>query len=317
MMQAVVLDEAGAYRLEDRPEPVPGPGEVAIRVAYAGVQWGDVLLRDGHFGVERPFVPGFEVAGSITRVGEGVEPSRVGEKVVALLDGGGYAEVAVVAAARAVGVGGLPLRDAAALGWAAPTAYDLVAEVGRVREGERVLVHAAAGGVGTYAVQFARAAGAGQVVGVVGGAERAAYAKGFGYDRLVLRGDFPAVVEEERFDVILDPVGAATRTANLGLLAPHGRLAVYGNIAGFEDVAVSANELLMRGLTVGAYNSSALVHTRPERVARTMRKVLAGLADGVVRVDVGAEVPLAGVGPAVAALASGGGSLGRTLVRVA
>jgi NADPH:quinone reductase len=317
VVKAVVLDEAGAYHLDERPEPVPGAGEVAVRVAYAGVQWGDVLLRDGHFPVPRPFVPGFEAAGRIVGVGEGVPAERLGEEVVALVDGGAFAEVVVAAGARVVGVGANTLREAAGLGWAAPTAYDLVRQVGRVRAGERVLVHAAAGGVGTYAVQFATTAGAGEVVGVVGSPERAAYAEGFGYDRVVLREDFPGALGGERFDVVLDPVGAATRTANLALLAPHGRLAVYGNLAGFDPVEVPVNELLMRGLTVAAYNSSTLIRTHPERIAGTVRSVLDLLAAGGVRVDVGAEFALGEVGEAVSAMASGGGVPGRTLVRVA
>lgn len=316
MMKAVVLDEAGAYRLEERHEPVPGPGEVAVRVAYAGVQWGDVLLRDGHFPGPRPVVPGFEAAGRIVGVGEGGAGARVGEEVVALVDGGAFAEVVVVPEARVVEVGVNGLREAAGLGWAAPTAYDLVQQVGRVRVGDKVLVHAAAGGVGTYAAQFAVMAGAGEVVGVAGSPERAAYAKGFGYDRVVLREDFPDALGGEQFDVVLDPVGGAARTANLALLAPHGRLAVYGNLAGFEPVEVSVNELLMRGLTLAAYNSSALIRTHPERIAGTVRRVLGLLAAGGVRSDVAAEYPLGEVAEAVAALAGGGGAAGRVLVRV-
>ncbi|MBN6547975.1 alcohol dehydrogenase catalytic domain-containing protein, partial [Actinacidiphila bryophytorum] len=110
-MKAVVMDGVGQYGVADLPEPVPGAGEVAIRVAYAGVQWGDVLVRDGHIPLARPFVPGFEAAGRIVAVGEGVAPGRVGEEVVALVEGGACAEVVVAPDVLAVGVGDAPLRD--------------------------------------------------------------------------------------------------------------------------------------------------------------------------------------------------------------
>ncbi|SHN13449.1 quinone oxidoreductase family protein [Actinacidiphila paucisporea] len=322
-MKAVVLDAArsgadagGRYRLDDVPEPVPGPGEVAVRVAYAGVQWGDVLVRDGHIPLARPFVPGFEAAGQIVSVGEGVARERVGEEVVALVYGGACAEVVVAPDALALGIGGAPLRDAAGLGWAGPTAYDLVGQVGRVREGDRVLIHAAAGGVGTLAAQLARAAGAAEVVGVAGSPERAAYAGDFGFDRVVLRDAFPEVFGKEGFDIVLDPVGGATRTANVALLAPHGRLAVYGNLAGHEPVEVSADELLMRGLSVLAYNSALLSRTHPARLAASARHVLGLLADGRIRVGLGDEPGLDGAGGAVSRLAAGAGAPGRTLLRV-
>ncbi|CAG6399482.1 zinc-binding alcohol dehydrogenase family protein [Streptomyces cocklensis] len=315
-MKAVVLDGVGQYRVEDVPEPVPGAGEVAVRVAYAGVQWGDVLVRDGHIPLARPFVPGFEAAGRIVAVGEGVAPERVGEEVVALVEGGACAEVVVAPAVLALGVGAAPLRDAAGLGWAGPAAYDLVERVGRVREGERVLIHAAAGGVGTLAAQFARAAGAATVVGVVGSAVRAAYAEGFGYDRVVTRDVFPGALGDDRFDVVLDPVGGATRTANVALLAPHGRLAVYGNLAGHASVDVSVDELLMRGVSVLGYNSALLSRTHPGRLAASGVHVLGLVAAGAVRVGLGPELPLDGVAAAVARLAAGAAAPGKTLLRV-
>ncbi|WP_327289581.1 quinone oxidoreductase family protein [Streptomyces sp. NBC_01198] len=319
-MRAVVLDTAvdgdGRYRVDEVAEPVPGPGEVAIRVAYAGVQWGDVLVRGGHLPLPGPGVPGFEAAGRIVAVGEGVARGRVGEEVVALVDGGACAEVVLAPEALALGIGPASLRDAAGPGWAGPTAYDLVEEVGRVREGDRVLVHAAAGGVGTLAVQFARAAGAAEVVGVAGSPERAAYAEGFGYDRVVTRDEFPAVLGDDRFDVVLDPVGGATRTANVALLAPHGRLAVYGNLAAYDPVEISADDLLMQGLSVLAYNSALLSRTHPARLAASARRVLGLLAAGRIRVGLGSELPLDGVGDAVSRLAAGAASPGKTLLRV-
>ncbi|MFI7273030.1 zinc-binding alcohol dehydrogenase family protein [Streptomyces sp. NPDC049879] len=314
-MRAVTLGTDGRFSVAEAPEPVPGPGEVEVEVTHAGVQWGDVLVRDGHFPVPRPFVPGFEAAGRIGAVGEGVDPGRVGERVVALLTGGGFAEVAVAPAALAVAAGGLDGRTAAASGWTTPTAYDLVGTVARVRPGESVLVHAAAGGVGGQAVQFARLAGAGRIVGVVGGREQAEYAARYGCDRVVTRDAFPAALEGEAFDVVLDPVGGATRRANLTLLAPHGRLVVYGNIATFEPVTVSANDLLGQGQSLLAYNSSLLATTHPARLAGSAALALAEVAAGRVRIDVTAEYALAETGEAVGRLAEGR-TRGKSVVRV-
>ena len=314
-MKAVVLDADNKFRLAEVPEPTPGPGEVAIRVAYAGIQWGDVLVRDGHFPFPRPFVPGFEASGHVIAAGEGVEDVRAGDEVTALTAGGAYAEVVVAPAALTLPAAGLGLRAAAASGWSTPTAYDLVNAVARVEPGDRVLIHAAAGGVGTMAVQYARLAGAGHVAGIAGDPGRAAYAASFGYDRVLTRAQFPAALGGESFDVILDPVGGPTRTASLQRLAPHGRLAAYGNIATFEPVTVSANDLLMTGTSLLTYNSSLLSQTSPARLAGRARAALQLLASGQVRIDITAEYEMAELGNAIQRLADGG-THGKSILRI-
>ncbi|MFC9331279.1 zinc-binding alcohol dehydrogenase family protein [Kitasatospora sp. NPDC057015] len=314
-MRAVVLDTDDRFRLVEAPEPVPGPGEVAVRVAYAGVQWGDVLVRDGHFPVPRPFVPGFEAAGRITAVGEGVDDGRIGEQVSALVAGGGFAQVVLAPAALAIRAEGVDARTAAGAGWVAPTAYDLINTVAGIGPGDSVLIHAASGGVGTLAAQFAALAGARRIVGVVGSADRADHARRFGYHRVLTRDEFPRALGEETFDAILDPVGGPTRIANLAHLAPHGRLAVYGNIASFEPVDVSANDLLANGQSLMTYNSNLLSRTAPARLAASAVRALDLLSDGLVRLDITAEHELADVATAIANLAAGA-TAGKTVVRV-
>ncbi|MEU7245448.1 zinc-binding alcohol dehydrogenase family protein [Streptomyces sparsogenes] len=315
-MKAVVLGADDQYRIADLDEPAPGPGEVAIRVAYAGIQWGDTMVRDGHFPVPRPFTPGFEASGHIAAVGEGVDHRRVGEPVTTLTTAGACAEVVVAPAALSLGIGDIPLRTAAGLGWGAPTAYDLVNTASRLRHGESVLIHAAAGSVGTLAAQLARLAGAGRIVGVAGSRARADYAARFGYDQILLRDEFPAGLGGDRFDVILDPVGGATRRANLELLAAHGRLVTYGNLATYEPVMVDTNDLLMQGKSLIAYNSNLLSRTHPERLADSIRRALALVADGRLRVDITAEHDLADLATAVQRLAEGA-VLGKSVLRVA
>ena len=218
-MKAVILDADNQFRLAEVPEPAPGPGRSPSASPTPGSQWGDVLIRDGHFPSRRPFVPGFEAAGDVIAAGDGAGDVLVGDEVVALTAGGAYAEVVVAPAALTLPAAGLGLRTAAASGWSTPTAYDLVNTVTRVQPGDRVLIHAAAGGVGTMAAQYARLAGAGHIAGIAGGPGRAAYAASFGYDQVLTRDQFPAALGEESFDVILDPVGGPTRTASLRRLA--------------------------------------------------------------------------------------------------
>ncbi|MFB7330921.1 zinc-binding alcohol dehydrogenase family protein [Streptomyces adustus] len=314
--ERVLLDAENRYRIAELAEPAPGPGQVAIRVAYAGVQWGDTMVRDGHFPVPRPFVPGFEASGHIAAVGEGVDPGRIGEPVAALTTAGAWAEVVVAPAVLALDIGGLPLRTAAGVGWGGPTAYDLVDTVSRVRPGESVLVHAAAGSVGTLATQFARLAGAGRVVGVAGSTARAEYAAQFGYDQVLLREEFPGKLGDEKFDVILDPVGGSTRLAGLERLAAHGRLVAYGNLGTHEPVLADANDLLMQGKSLMTYNGNLLGRTRPEQLADSARRALGLVADGQVRVDITAEYELADLATAVQRLADGS-THGKSILRIA
>jgi len=315
-MKAMILTASDEYVLDDIAEPKPGPGEVAIRVAYAGLQWGDVLVRQGHFPVPRPFVSGFEAAGRIVAVGEGVETTRVGEAVATLTGSGAFAEVVVADARLTFPVGDFPLRAAAGFGWIVPTAFDLVSTVTRVRPGESVLIHAAAGGVGTVAAQLARNAGAKRIVGVVGRAEQVAYAERSGYAAVVTEDAFPDAFGGERFDVILDPIGGSARSASLALLAPHGRLVAYGNIATFDDVSASVNGLLMEGKSILTYNSHLLSRTHPERLAASARAALAHLVRGDIVQDISVEVALEELASGVERLAEGK-TLGKSVVRVA
>ncbi|GAB3842590.1 zinc-binding dehydrogenase [Dactylosporangium cerinum] len=310
-----MLDADDRFRVEEVPEPVPGPGQVAIRVDYAGVQYGDVLVRAGHFPIPRPFVPGFEAAGEIVAVGEDVPGSRVGERVTALIGGGGFGEVVIAPSVLAIAAPHVDPRTAAGFGWVTPTAYDLINTVARVRTGDSVLIHAAAGGVGSLAGQFAPAAGARRLVGVVGNPDQVEHARRSGYQEVLVRAEFPDALGDERFDVILDPIGGQTRLANLARLAPHGRIVVYGNIATFEPVTVSANDLLMQGQSLLTYNSNLASQTDPQRLADSATRAMALVADGSVRIDITAEYDLADVETAIADLA-GGATHGKSIVRV-
>jgi NADPH:quinone reductase len=257
-----------------------------------------VLFRKGVVAdLPLPFVPGIEVSGTIRSLGEQVAGLRVGQPVAALsiVNGGGYAEVVNVPSelvfpldeAKAAG---MSLAAAAAFPSNTTTAYMILSDVARVRQGETVLVHAAAGGVGSAIGQMARALGAGCVIGTVGSADKIAYAKGLGYDAVLQRHDFEASVMEltggRGVDIVVDPVGGEMRGKSLRLLKPMGRLVVMGNASDAEDVAQSANELWFSSKAMLGFNLQQMSMYAPRLVSEAARKALALAADGTVRVDV-------------------------------
>ncbi|KOV54369.1 quinone oxidoreductase [Streptomyces sp. AS58] len=278
--------------------PEPGPGQVTVDTAHAGVNFADLKARaDGYRVASLPHRPGLEVSGRIRAVGEGVEGLRPGQEVVALLDGGGYAQVAVADAATVFPVPeGLDLRTAAALPTVLPTAHALLHEVGRLRAGESVLVHGAAGGIGTVAGQLARAAGAGAVYGVVSSPAKAGHARDHGYDAVFTADSFPVGVRRATggrgVDLVLDPVGGDTLRTGLDVLADFGRLVSFGNASGAPPWHVGQPELAARGHSVAAFSVLALARSAPEALRRLAERAFRTVTDGTVRLPVTAEFPL-------------------------
>jgi NADPH2:quinone reductase len=299
-MRAVIVEEFGGpevLRLIDAPEPQPAPSEVTIDVAYAGVNFAEVKARRvGYRVTELPFTPGLEVSGRIRAVGEGVTGLSAGQPVAAILDGGGYAEVVRAPAARTfVLPEQLGLR-AAALLTVLPTAYGLIHHAGRLRPQESVLVHGAAGGVGTVLGQVARLAGAGRVYGVVSQPDKAAYAADFGYDEVFVGDDFEgpllAATGGRGVDLALDPVGGETWRRSLASLARYGRLVSFGNASDAAPWSAGFAELVGKGLSVSAFSILGLAAQDPQRLRELTTAALALAADGGVRLPITAEFPL-------------------------
>ncbi|MCO5999741.1 quinone oxidoreductase family protein [Actinoallomurus rhizosphaericola] len=289
-MKAVTIPEFGeaeVLRTDEVAVPEPGPGEVAIDVAYAGANFAEVLYRRGVVDVPLPFVPGIEVSGRIRAVGDGVEDLTVGQPVAALtiVDSGGYAEVVVTSADLVAPLDGLDLGldVAAALPSNSTTAFLVLDRVARIEPGQSVLVHAAAGGVGSQLGQAARLLGAGRVVGTVGGPAKIEAARGFGYDEVILRDRLAGAGE---FDIVVDMVGGPARRAGLDRLAPMGRLVVMGNASGADDVGVPANELWFTNKTVSGFNLAAFSAAFPEEAGRALRRAVEAAAKGALRVQV-------------------------------
>ncbi len=296
-MRAVAFLQYGGpevLEVQDWPVPQPATDQVSIRVAYASVNYMDVMLRRGQYHTAQfPAVPGVEVSGFVHELGEGVTGLRVGQPVAALTMVGGYAEFALASAALTIPLDGfakaIDLVQAAALPAIGVTAYNLLEDVARVRVGETVLIHAAAGGVGGVAVQIARHLGAGQIIGTVGSSGKVAYARSLGYDHVVLRSDFvreaQEITEGRGVNIILDASGEPTRSQNLPLLAPFGRLVIFGNASNQPDQPLMPTDLLANNRAVLGYSFSGLARRAPHMVVETARRVFTLLANDQIQIN--------------------------------
>ncbi|MCW2996187.1 MAG: hypothetical protein JWQ18_3682 [Conexibacter sp.] len=287
--------------LVDAPEPVPGPGEVTITVTHAAVGLIDGLIRRGVFAdnaavPKPPFIPGLEVAGSVRALGAGVEGLAVGESVATLTlpAQGGNAEVVVAPAALVVSLEGSgvdPAQAVAGLGNAA-TAYLALTRAAHLGPGESVLVHGAIGGLASAFPAVARMLGASRVVGTVRTAAKADAARALGLDEVIVSDDFPAALNDERFDVVVDPVGGPQREASLDVLGPLGRLLVVGSAGDDHAIAVDTNRIWTSSIAVVGFTVGFVLAGDPTLGVAAGRAVLPLLAGGELSLPV-TELPLA------------------------
>lgn len=250
-MKAVVMTaqapDGSTTSVADIDEPQPGPGQVAIDVAYAGVNFIDVMARRGDpgYACAWPCVPGLEVAGTVRSVGGGVHDLHAGQRVAAFTPGGGMTEVAIAAAEVTAGVPpDVPLGAAASAPLVVSTVLLLLADRARIRPGESVLMHSASGGIGSVVSQVAAALGAGQRIGTVGRPDKIAAGLAAGWDEVFAReaglAEALRTVAPEGVDIILDPLGTTLLDLDLSIAAPGGRVVLFGNAAGGNPVAAVA-----------------------------------------------------------------------------
>jgi len=242
-MRAVLVTEPGGPEVlewQEVPDPAPGPGEVLIDVAAAGLNRADLLQRQGLYPPPpgAPPYPGMECSGRVVATGTDVTGWKPGDEVCALMAGGGYAEKAAVPAGQLLPIpDGLSVVDAAALPEATCTVYSNVFQVGGLTAGETFLVHGGASGIGTMAIQLAKASGA-RVICTAGTAEKLARCRALGADVAISyrNEDFVEVVRHATggagADVILDIMGASYLARNLSALATGGRLVIIGRQGG-------------------------------------------------------------------------------------
>ncbi|RSN46719.1 MULTISPECIES: zinc-binding dehydrogenase [Actinomadura] len=313
-MRAVWLTEFGGPEVlvaGEAPDPVPGDGQALVEVEFANITFVETQMRAGGpspFGAEPPVVPGNGVGGIVTAVGAGADPALVGRRVVSATGGsGGYAELAAVDAAGVFEVpDGLGLDDAVALLADGRTAAMLL-RAAPPRPGERVLVEAAAGGVGTLLVQLAKAAGA-VVVAAVGGPRKADVARRVGADEVVDYREPGWTAGAGAVGVVFDGVGGGIAREAFTLLGDGGRMVSFGLASG-EWAGIAEEDAAARGVTL------VELAPTPEEVRACTERVLADAARGAVRPLIGRRFPLADAAGAHAAIESRG-TVGKTLLEV-
>lgn len=301
-MKAIRFHELGGpdvLRFEDAPDPRPAPREVLIRVRAAGVNFADTMTTEGRYYLRPRFpqIPGLEVAGEVEAVGEAVQDLVRGTRVMAVLpDGGGYAETCVARAEYVTPIpAGMAFIEAAALPVQAVTADQVLHVAGRVRPGEWVLVHSAAGGTGTFLVQMAKLAGC-RVIATAGSKQRLEIAADLGADALVdySQADWPDRVEAATggggADVVVESIGADVFEGSFRCLAPFGRLVVMGNSAGRPPPFDPLRLMRQNQSVVGYYLMTAM--QRPDLMAATRERLTVALETDALRVIIGATAPL-------------------------
>ena len=285
-MQAVEISKPGGpevLTVTERPIPDPGPGEVVIRLSWAGVNRPDALQRAGMYAppADASDLPGLEGAGEIVALGEGAEGWRTGDKVCALLPGGGYAEYVATPAAHCLPVPkGMALREAACLPETFFTVWSNVFERGGLRGGERFLVHGGSSGIGTTAIQLAKARGA-RVFTTAGSQEKCSACRDLGADLAINYRDedfVEAVRAEGGAHLILDMVGGDYIPRNVKCLVDDGRLVQIAFLQG-PKVELNFAQVMMRRLTITGSTLRPQSDLAKARIAEALRREVWPLLD--------------------------------------
>jgi NADPH2:quinone reductase len=292
-MRAISIQETGppsVLQLREVDAPTAGPGEALVRVAAAGVNFADVVMRRGHIPSPLPMIPGVEGAGTVEAIGEGVQDVGVGDRVAwAPVMGAGavvgsYAELESVAADALIPVpDSVPLETAAAVTLQGLTAHYLVHDKQAVGPGTNVLIHAAAGGMGLLLCRWLKRLGA-RVIGTVSTPEKARHAQAAGADVTILyrEEDFAAraleITQGAGVDYVIDGVGKTTFRKNLDCIASQGHICLYGMASGPPD-PLSPLELLPKAVCVSGGMMTNFLRTR-EEVLRKGAEVFEGVEAG-------------------------------------
>ena len=320
MRAAQVLQPTGPTDVvvRDVPEPEPGPGDVLVEVHSVGISFPDLLLSKGEYQLkpEPPFTLGVNYAGVVVSGPDGFEP---GQRVAGVGGWGGAAELVASRAESTFALpDGLSFDEGAALPMNYLTAQFALAERGQLREGETVLVHGAAGGVGTATIQVAKGYGA-RSNAVVSTDEKAEVARTAGADEVVLLDGFKDAVKEltggQGVDVVVDVVGGDVFTDSLRSLAVQGRLRVVCFAAGQGIPEVKVNRLLLNNIDVRGVGWGAYAMTRPGYMLEQWAALLPMMESGVIRPPIGTTYPFEDFGQALVDMEQRR-TLGKAVVRV-
>lgn len=307
-------EPADVLTLEDIPVPEPGPSQVVVRVLAVAANFPDSLLCQGRYQVrpDLPFTPGLEVCGEVTATGSAVTAWSTGDRVVGTptFPHGGYADYAVLESAAVFAApDSLDDAQASALLIGYQTGWFGLARRAQLRPGETLLVHAAAGGVGSAAVQLGKAMGA-RVIGVAGGADKADYVRRLGADVVIDRRseDFVSVVHEVTggagADVIYDPVGGDTYDGSTKCVAFEGRILVIG-FAGGRIQAPALNHALVKNYSIVGLHWGLYATRNPDLVTRCHEELVGLASAGLIRPFISERLPLEAVATGVQRLAAG------------
>ena len=302
-MKAVRFHKTGGPEVlvyEDVPDPIPAAGQVLIRVEAAGMNFADVMRRRGDDYPEPsppPFILGAEVAGTIAALGEGVTGIEVGTAVLATPGAGGYAQFICVPAATVFPLpSGFSAVQAAALVGHGLTAAIALRNAARLAQGETVLVEAAAGGVGSFAVQLAKLFGAGKVIAAASTPEKRAIAERLGADASVdytapnWSEQVRALTDGRGVDVVLETAGGETVAQALDAMAPFGRMVFLGQSSG-KTALVDPWQLTVPNRTVTGFYIGAYL-AFPELIQSTLGEIIGFLMAGKLSLQVGTVLPL-------------------------
>jgi NADPH:quinone reductase len=301
-MKAVQLQEYGGPEVLEMVEverPVPTGREVLIEIKAIGVNYADTARREGQYVVKTPlpFIPGAEIAGVVAAVGEKVTTVKPGTRVVTLIESGGYSEFALADERSLIPLPEqLDYRNAAALPLQGLSAYHVLKTMGRLEEGETVLVHAAAGGVGTLAVQLAKLFGAGKIIATASSSRKLELARQMGADVLVnyTESNWVEQILEatggKGVDVALEMVGGDVFNKTLKCLATFGRLVVFGAASG-EQSKMYPSSLMGRNQSVIGFFLPQIMR-KPELLQPSLVELLTYLGEGKLKLTIGGVFPL-------------------------
>ena len=300
-MRAMVIDAPGpaaGLMRRDVPVPTPGEGQALLRVAYVGMNPLDAMARAGKIDflpIAWPFIPGLEKTGVVVAVGPGVDPNIVGQRVIARLGFGGYADYALSSAKLLLQLDPrIDLKTGCVYRGCSFTAWHGLHKAGRLQKGETVLVHSAAGAIGIMAVQIAKDFGC-TVIGLCGGATKVAYAKSFGADHVFDYLDsgwaekVKAATNNRGCDVILDGNGGPNAEKNVDLSAKLGRIVYIGATAGSYPAPVAVPTLIFKNISIAGMN---LAPIEDPPGSATDRAIIEAVATGRWRVPISEVVEL-------------------------
>lgn len=299
-MKAIGISQYGGpevLQLQETEIGKPGKGQVLVRLAAAGVNFVEIYQRKGTYPRKLPYIPGSEGAGVVEAVGEGVTQFKAGDRVAYVHEPGAYAEKSLVKADSLIPLpADFSFEQGAAFPLQGMTAHYLLHEFRKIRPGDVVLIHAAAGGMGLLLVQWTRHLGA-RVIGTVSTEEKAKAAKEAGATDVILYTKQDFVVETKKLteghgaDLIIDGVGKTTFSGNLEAAALRGNIVIYGAASGPAE-AMLPNALMARSLTVSGGSLPNYLLSRQEMLARA-QAVIKGVQEGWLKLRIDKVIPLA------------------------